>query len=55
MKARRGIGGEPYRRFVAQGIQRQDAGLFDYLEQGQGKVTGDAENLFHPVSLQGLE
>ena len=33
MKARRGIGGKPHCRLMAQSIQRQDAAFFDYLEQ----------------------
>ena len=55
MEAGRGIGGKPYGGFTAQGVQRQDSGLFDDLEQRQGEITGDAEDLLHAVGFQGRE
>ena len=40
---------------MAQGVQRQDFAFFDDLEQRQGKITGDAENLVDAVGFQCFE
>jgi hypothetical protein len=45
MIARRPIGRETYRRFMAQRETRQDLAFFDDLEQRQHEIAGDAENL----------
>lgn len=39
----RGVGGKADRRFVRQGVERQDLRLLDDAEEGQGEVAGDAE------------
>jgi hypothetical protein len=41
--------------FVRQWIERQDTAFFDYLEEGEGEVAGDAEYCPGTVILQRRE
>ncbi|OIQ74719.1 hypothetical protein GALL_436210 [mine drainage metagenome] len=52
---RRGVGGEADRRFVRQRVQRQDAGAFDFTEQRQREVAGNAEHFGGAPAAKRLE
>ena len=52
MEPRGGIGGKADAGLVAQRVQRQDPRAFDLLEEGQGEVTGNAEDLLGTVRLE---
>jgi hypothetical protein len=52
MRAGGGIGREPDRGLVAQGIERQDARFLDHLEECEREIARDPEDLGRAVVLE---
>jgi hypothetical protein len=55
VEPRRSIRGEAHCRLVAERVEGQDRALLRHLEESEGKIPGDAEDLPGPIGTQSLE